>query len=136
MISSQVKLQRIVCGIVDEKKIDEINILEATKLATKIAISSLKVRPDLIMVDALKDIDTGGIPYMSIIKGDATIYSISAASIISKVTRDRIMREYDAEYPLYGFAKHKGYGTAEHIKIIKENGPCNIHRKTFIKNFV
>lgn len=124
------------CGIVDEKKIDEINILEATKLATKIAISSLKVRPDLIMVDALKDIDTGGIPYMSIIKGDATIYSISAASIIAKVTRDRIMREYDAEYPLYGFAKHKGYGTAEHIKIIKENGPCNIHRKTFIKNFV
>ena len=124
------------CGIVDEKKIDEINILEATKLATKIAISSLKVRPDLIMVDALKDIDTGGIPYMSIIKGDATIYSISAASIIAKVTRDRIMREYDTEYPLYGFAKHKGYGTAEHIKIIKENGPCNIHRKTFIKNFV
>ncbi len=124
------------CGIVDEKKIDEINILEATKLATKIAISSLKVRPDLIMVDALKNIDTGGIPYMSIIKGDATIYSISAASIIAKVTRDRIMREYDTEYPLYGFAKHKGYGTAEHIKIIKENGPCNIHRKTFIKNFV
>lgn len=124
------------CGIVDEKKIDEINILEATRLATKMAISSLKVRPDLIMVDALKDIDTGGIPYMSIIKGDATIYSISAASIIAKVTRDRIMREYDTVYPLYGFAKHKGYGTAEHIKIIKENGPCNIHRKTFIKNFV
>ena len=136
MILSQMKLQLIVCGIVDEKKIDEINILEATRLATKMAISSLKVRPDLIMVDALKDIDTGGIPYMSIIKGDATIYSISAASIIAKVTRDRIMREYDTVYPLYGFAKHKGYGTAEHIKIIKENGPCNIHRKTFIKNFV
>ena len=136
MILSQMKLQLIVCGIVDEKKIDEINILEATKLATKIAINSLKVRPDLIMVDALKDIDTGGIPYMSIIKGDATIYSISAASIIAKVTRDKIMRDYDTIYPLYGFAKHKGYGTAEHIKIIKENGPCNIHRKTFIKNFV
>ena len=136
MILSQMKLQLIVCGIVDEKKIDEINILEATRLATKIAISSLKVKPDLIMVDALKDIDTGGIPYMSIIKGDATIYSISAASIIAKVTRDRIMREYDTVYPLYGFAKHKGYGTAEHIKIIKENGPCNIHRKTFIKNFI
>ena len=80
--------------------------------------------------------DTKGIPYTSIIKGDAKIYSIAAASIIAKVTRDRIMREYDEVYPMYGFAKHKGYGTAMHIQAIKEHGPCSIHRKTFIKNFV
>jgi len=80
--------------------------------------------------------DTDGIPYMSIIKGDAKCYSIAAASIIAKVTRDRIMREWDSVYPAYGFAKHKGYGTASHIAAIKENGPCSIHRKTFIKNFI
>lgn len=123
-------------GIVDHKKIDEINILNATKLAVKIAIEGLKQRPDLIMVDALNNMDTDGIPYMSIIKGDAKCYSIAAASIIAKVTRDRIMREWDSVYPAYGFAKHKGYGTASHIQAIKENGPCLIHRKTFIKNFI
>ena len=123
-------------GIVDHKKIDEINILQATKLGLKIALEGLKVRPDLIMVDALEHIETLGIPYVSLIKGDAKCYSIAAASIIAKVTRDRIMREWDEVYPIYGFAKHKGYGTAEHIRIIKENGACPIHRKTFIKNFV
>jgi len=123
-------------GIVDHKKIDEINILNATKLALKIAIEGLKQRPDMIMVDALNNMDTDGIPYMSIIKGDAKCYSIAAASIIAKVTRDRIMREWDSVYPAYGFAKHKGYGTASHIAAIKENGPCSIHRKTFIKNFI
>ena len=123
-------------GIVDHKKIDEINILNATKLAVKIAIEGLKQRPDMIMVDALNNMDTDGIPYMSIIKGDAKCYSIAAASIIAKVTRDRIMREWDSVYPAYGFAKHKGYGTASHIAAIKENGPCSIHRKTFIKNFI
>lgn len=80
--------------------------------------------------------DTKGIPYTSIIKGDAKVYSIAAASIIAKVTRDRIMKEYDEVYPEYGFAKHKGYGTAAHIQAIKQNGPCALHRKTFIKNFV
>lgn len=123
-------------GIVDEKEIDEINILNATKKALTVAIKSLKVKPDRILVDALEHIDTCGIPYTSIIKGDAKIYSISAASIIAKVTRDRIMREYDEIYPQYGFAGHKGYGTAAHIKAIKEFGPCPIHRKSFIKNFV
>ena len=88
------------------------------------------------MVDALDKMDTLGIPYISVIKGDAKIYSISAASIIAKVTRDRIMREWDEVYPMYGFAKHKGYGTADHIKAIKENGPCMLHRETFIKNFI
>lgn len=123
-------------GIVDEKTIDEINILNATKLAVKLALENLKPKPDLIMLDALNNLDTLGIPYMSIIKGDAKNYSIAAASIIAKVTRDRMMREWDEIYPQYGFARHKGYGTAEHIRVIKEIGPCLIHRKSFIKKFV
>lgn len=123
-------------GIVDQKTIDEINILNATKLALKKALEGLSQRPDVIMVDALDKMDTLGIPYISVIKGDAKVYSISAASIIAKVTRDRIMREWDTVYPAYGFAKHKGYGTADHIKAIKENGPCMLHRESFIKNFI
>lgn len=123
-------------GIVDYNKIDEINILNATKLALKMALQGLKIKPEVIMVDALNNIDTLGIPYISVIKGDANIYSIAAASIIAKVTRDRIMTEWDEAYPVYGFARHKGYGTAEHIKVIKQEGPCLIHRKSFIKNFI
>ena len=86
------------------------------------AIDNLKVKPDKIIVDALDKIETREIPYISVIKGDAKIYSISAASIIAKVTRDRIMREYDEIYPEYGFSGHKGYGTAKHIQAIKEHG--------------
>ena len=123
-------------GIVDQNTIDEINILNATKLALTNAIKELKIKPDVIMVDALNNIDTCGIPYISVIKGDAKHYSIAAASIIAKVTRDRMMREWDEIYPEYGFAKHKGYGTAAHIQVIKEKGSCMLHRKTFIKNFV
>lgn len=122
-------------GIADQNEIDEINILNATKLALTRAIEDLKIRPDLILVDALNSIDTKGIPYMSIIKGDAKEYSIAAASILAKVTRDRMMRQYDEIYPQYGFGGHKGYGTAKHIAAIKEYGPCILHRKTFIKNF-
>lgn len=123
-------------GIVDQKTIDEINILNATKLGVKLALEGLKQKPEVIMVDALNNIDTLGIPYISVVKGDAKNYCIAASSIIAKVTRDRIMRQWDEVYPIYGFSKHKGYGTAEHIRIIKENGPCLLHRKTFIKNFV
>ena len=122
-------------GIIDEKTIDDINILNATKLGLNTAIKGLSVKPDLILVDALTNIDTCGIPYKSVIKGDAKEYSIAAASIIAKVTRDRIMSQWDEIYPEYGFAKHKGYGTAAHISVIKEKGPCKIHRKSFIKNF-
>ena len=106
-------------GIVMQDEIDEINILNATKKALTMAIDNLKVKPEVILVDALEKIDTHQIPYISVIKGDAKIYSISAASIVAKVTRDRIMREYDEIYPQYGFASHKGYGTAKHIQAIK-----------------
>ena len=123
-------------GIVDQKEIDEINILNATKKALHMAIENLKVKPERILVDALEHIDTCKIPYTSIIKGDAKIYSISAASIIAKVTRDRIMRQWDEIYPQYGFAKHKGYGTAAHINAIKEYGLCPLHRLSFVKNIV
>ena len=122
-------------GIVEQKTIDEINILNATKLGVKIALEGLKQKPEIIMVDALNNMDTLGIPYISVVKGDAKNYCIAAASIVAKVTRDRIMRQWDEVYPVYGFSKHKGYGTAEHIRILKENGPCMIHRKSFIKNF-
>ena len=123
-------------GIVDQNTIDEINILNATKLGVKKAIEGLEVKPDLILVDALTNIENFGIPYKSIIKGDAKEYSIAAASIIAKVTRDRMMIEWDKIFPQYGFAKHKGYGTAAHIQALKENGPCMLHRKSFIKKFV
>lgn len=123
-------------GIVNQKEIDEINILNATKKALTMALESLEIKPELILTDALDNINTLGIPYKSFIKGDAKIYSISAASIIAKVTRDRIMREYDEIYPEYGFSKHKGYGTAQHISAIKEYGICDLHRRSFVKNFI
>lgn len=123
-------------GIIDPKEIDEINILNATKKGLTTSLLELSIKPDLILVDALTQIDTLGIPYQSIIKGDAKSYSIAAASIIAKVTRDRIMRQWEEIYPQYGFEKHKGYGTAMHIAAIKENGICTIHRKSFVKNFI
>lgn len=123
-------------GIIGQDEIDEINILNATKKGLTMSLQELTQKPDLIIVDALTHIDTLGIPYESIIKGDAKCYSISAASIIAKVTRDRIMREWDKVYPQYGFAQHKGYGTSAHINAIKEFGPCPLHRRSFIKNFV
>ena len=123
-------------GIIDQKEIDRINILNATKEGLTMAVKELSVRPDLIIVDALNNIDTEGIPYESIIKGDAKCYSIAAASIIAKVTRDRIMREWDTVYPQYGFAQHKGYGTAKHIAAIKEYGLCPIHRRSFTGHFI
>lgn len=121
-------------GIIDQKEIDKINILNATKKGLTTAIKELKVKPQRILVDALTGIDTLGIPYTSIIKGDAKAYSIAAASIIAKVTRDRIMREWDEIYPEYGFEKHKGYGTKMHIDAIKEYGLCPLHRLSFVKN--
>ena len=123
-------------GIIGQDEIDEINILNATKKGLTMSLQELTVKPDLIIVDALNHIDTLGIPYESIIKGDAKCYSIAAASIIAKVTRDRIMREWDKVYPQYGFEKHKGYGTAAHIAAIKECGLCPIHRRSFTTHFI
>lgn len=118
-------------GIMDNNVIDEINILNATRKAMHTAIEELQVKPDYILIDAEKKVDTNGIPYLPIIKGDALSISIAAASIIAKVTRDRIMREYDKIFPMYGFEKHKGYGTKAHVEAIRENGLCMIHRKSF-----
>ena len=120
-------------GIVSAKRIDEINILQATYEAMKIAIDNLNVQPDILFNDAVT-IPGIEIPQIPIIKGDAKSQSIAAASIMAKVTRDRIMKEYDEAYPMYGFARHKGYGTKEHMNAIREYGPCPIHRRTFIKN--
>lgn len=122
-------------GVVGPDRIDEINILQATYEAMRMAISNLKVRPDLLLNDAVT-IPKVEIPQIPIIKGDAKSVSIAAASIIAKVTRDRMMVEYENLYPGYGFASNKGYGAAKHIAALKEIGPCVIHRKTFIKNFV
>lgn len=121
-------------GIIDEKVIDEINILNATFLAMKKALEGLSVKPDYILLDAvtLKDVD---IPQKSIIKGDALSLSIAAASIIAKVERDRIISDYDKVYPHFSFSKHKGYGTKEHIECIKKYGLLPIHRRSFTKNF-
>ncbi len=123
-------------AIIGQDVIDGINILNATKQGVTKVVEELDVKPNLILVDALTHINTKGIPYDSIIKGDAKCYNIAAASIIAKVTRDRIMRQWDEIYPQYGFINHKGYGTAKHIEAIKEYGPCPIHRKTFIKNII
>lgn len=131
-------------GIINQEEIDRINILNATKKGLTIAIKELEEklekqnlkRPEVILVDALTGIDTLGTPYKSIIHGDAISYSIACASIIAKVTRDRIMKQMDEIYPQYGFAKHKGYGTAAHMQAIRENGLCPIHRRSFVKNII
>ena len=122
-------------GIVSPQVIDEINILQATHEAMRQAISQLNVIPEILLNDAvtIPGVDIMQVP---IVKGDAKSVSIAAASILAKVTRDRMMMEYDQIYPEYGFAKHKGYGTAAHIAALKEYGPCPIHRRTFIKKFV
>ena len=122
-------------AVIDHHVIDDINILNATKQGVTEVVDGLDVKPDLIIVDALTHINTRGIPYEPIIKGDAKCYNIAAASILAKVTRDRIMRQWDEIYPQYGFSSHKGYGTAKHIAAIKEYGLCPIHRLTFTKHF-
>ena len=122
-------------GFVDNNRIDEINILNATYEAMREAIHNLKVLPDILLNDAvtIPGVDIRQVP---IIKGDAKSVSIAAASIIAKITRDRLMVEYDAKYPGYDFAGNKGYGSAKHIAAIKSLGPTEIHRKSFISNFV
>ena len=115
--------------------IDEINILQATYEAMREAIHALEKTPDVLLVDAVHIPDIN-IKQVGIVKGDAKSVNIAAASILAKVTRDRLMAEYDKIYPEYGFASNKGYGTATHIAALKKIGPCDIHRKSFIGNFV
>ena len=122
-------------GIVGPERIDEINILQATYEAMRQAVSGLGAVPDLLLNDAVT-IPELAIPQVPIIKGDAKSVSIAAASILAKVTRDHLMEEYDRQFPQYGFAKHKGYGTAAHVAAIREFGPCPIHRRSFLKNIL
>ena len=118
--------------MINEQTIDEINILEATKLAMKNAIESMDVKPDVVLVDAISKLNVDA-EIRGIIKGDALSYSIGCASILAKVTRDRLMCDLAKEYPEYGFEKHKGYGTKQHIEALKEYGPCIYHRLSFLK---
>ena len=122
-----------ICRI-EPQVIDEINILEATKLCMKNAVESLSISPGFVLTDGNMTLDIT-IPQKSVIGGDAACYSIGAASIIAKVYRDKLMDEYAVQYPAYGFEKHKGYGTAAHIKAIKECGLCPIHRRSFTKKW-
>jgi len=115
-------------SIIDHHIIDDINILEAARLAMQEAMNKLQVKPDYALTDHM---DIKGIPYTSLIKGDQLSMTIAAASIIAKVTRDRIMIDYDKQYPLYGFKDHKGYGTKKHLEALKLYGITPIHRKTF-----
>jgi len=117
-------------GIVDHVVIDEVNILNATFRAMHSALSQLRCSPEHILVDG--PLFAGAnIPYTALVNGDSVSVSIAAASIVAKVTRDRLMRQYDMDFPQYGFARHKGYGTREHIEAIRKFGLCEIHRKSF-----
>ena len=122
-------------GEVTAREIDEMNIRRATLLAMKKAVENAGITPDLLLIDGVDTIDAD-MPQRTVVKGDATCYSIAAASIIAKVTRDRQMQALDEAYPQYGFLKHKGYGTAQHIAALREYGPCPAHRRSFIGNFV
>ena len=123
-------------GHVSEKRIDEINILNATYEAMTMAVNSLKVKPGALLIDAVHIPQLEEYKQISIIKGDAKSVSIAAASIVAKVTRDRVMKELSLKYPEYGFDSNKGYGSEKHIEAIKKYGPCDIHRRSFIGNFV
>ena len=117
-------------GIIDHTVIDKVNILNATFRSMHTAIGNLSQVPEHLLIDG-PHFAGANIPYTTIVDGDAKCFSIAAASIIAKVTRDRLMNEYDQQYPYYGFAKHKGYGTKEHLEAIKKHGPCEIHRRSF-----
>ena len=130
--------ERAVCagiGVIGSRRIDETDILRATYEAMRQAIADLIVEPDILLNDAVT-IPQVNIRQVPIVKGDAKSASIAAASILAKVTRDRMMTAYDNQYPGYGFAAHKGYGSQEHIAALRRLGPCPIHRKLFIRNFL
>ena len=135
-LAELIEKKAIACHIcrIEPQIIDEINILEATKLCMKNAVEGLPVKPDFVLTDGNMTLDID-IPQESIVKGDSLSYSIGAASIVAKVFRDKLMDEYAEKFPRYGFEKNKGYGTADHIKGIKEAGICAIHRRSFTKKW-
>lgn len=137
ILAEEIKKRAVAYAIcrIEPQVIDEINILEATKLCMKNAIESLEIKPDFVIVDGNMTLDID-IPQRYIIDGDYFSYSIGAASIIAKVYRDKLMDDYDKEYPEYAFAKHKGYGTKVHIQAIKDHGICHIHRRSFTKRWL
>ena len=118
------------------EEIESVNILEATYLAMNRAIEGLNVKPDFALIDGNRVPRGINIPCETIVKGDSKSMSVAAASVLAKVTRDRLMLEYDKKYPEYNFKKHKGYGTKEHTELIKQYGPCEIHRLSFLKNIL
>ncbi len=118
------------------EEIETVNILEATYLAMNRAIEGLSVKPDFALIDGNRVPRGIKIPCETIVKGDSKSMSVAAASVLAKVTRDRLMLEYDKKYPEYNFKKHKGYGTKEHTELIKQYGPCEIHRLSFLKNIL
>jgi len=120
-------------GVIDHTTIDALNILNATYKAMHTAVGNLSLLPDFLLIDGNR-FDESSIPFMTIVDGDALCFSIAAASIVAKVTRDRLMKEYDAKFPDYGFAKHKGYATPEHREAILRMGYCEIHRRSFELN--
>ena len=132
-----IKEQAIAYGIgfASEQEIDDINILQATFLAMKRALEQLNISPELALVDGNRETDFG-VPVKTVVKGDSLSANIAAASVLAKVTRDDLMLELAQQYPQYGFAKNKGYGTAQHIAALREYGPCPAHRRSFIGNFV
>ena len=121
-------------ALVDEKQIDEMNILQATFRAMEQAVARMDVTPDLALVDGNRE-PSLGLPVRTVVKGDSLSANIAAASILAKVTRDRLMEQLDETYPQYGFAVHKGYGTKRHYEALREYGPCPIHRRSFLKKF-
>ena len=120
---------------VEPEIIDEINILQATRLCMKNAVESLSVKPDFVLTDGNMKLDIG-LPQKSIVKGDSLSYSIGAASVLAKVYRGGLMKEYAEKYPLYGFEKNKGYGTGKHIEAIVQSGICPVHRRSFVKKWL
>lgn len=121
-------------AMASEQEIDEINILQATFLAMERAVAKLTVRPDLALVDGNRE-PRLPLPVKTVVKGDSRSANIAAASILAKVTRDKLLEEVDVQYPAYGFAIHKGYGTKRHYEALREHGPCPIHRMTFLKKY-
>ena len=136
LLAEEIKrVARAYCIVeIDERTIDEINILQATRLGMKRAVEGLSIPADMVLTDGNMTLDIA-LPQRSIVKGDALVYSIGAASILAKTYRDGLMKKFAEEFPAYGFERNAGYGTAEHIRAIGEVGICRIHRKTFVKKF-